>query len=416
MLKIIVVDDEYLVRMGIRQTIDWSELGVEIVGEADNGEDGLQLALHHKPDVIITDVRMPYMNGLEFIAKVKEHQLDAGIIVLSGYDEFQYAQSAMQHGASSYLLKPVDSGQLAKSVQETGQEVLKRRTAEERLGFLNKEIGAISRQFWLDLLLAHTESDCEKLCHKTRLLGISPAEIFPATVMVITSAQVEEPKLSESFAALQELTVNHLKAQSAVIFASLRMSDNQHALVLPLGNDMASSTARYRTFAIDLIGVAIKENRCFSELTIGIGSPALKWDELHMSYVAAASAAEKAAAGLTPVLLANEQAENNYRKEIRAALAYIRDRFAENITVEKVAAAVYVSPTHLMHLFRKELNKTFSECLTEYRIKMAKQMLRDPKYRVYEVGDLVGFGDSKYFSQVFKKMTGMPPSEYAKTR
>lgn len=69
MLKALVVDDEYLVRMGITQTIDWAEYNVEIIGEASNGEEGLELALLHRPDVIITDIRMPYMNGLELIEK-----------------------------------------------------------------------------------------------------------------------------------------------------------------------------------------------------------------------------------------------------------------------------------------------------------------------------------------------------------
>lgn len=115
------------------------------------------------------------------------------------------------------------------------------------------------------------------------------------------------------------------------------------------------------------------------------------------------------------MLYAEEEAGARCRREIRDALAFIREHYAGNITVEMVAAAVFVSPTHLMHLFRKDLNKTFYECLTEYRIEEAKRMLRNPKYRVYEVGNQVGFTDSKYFSQIFKKMTGIPPSEYAKT-
>lgn len=130
MLKALIVDDEYLVRMGITQTIDWAEYNVEIIGEASNGEEGLELALQHRPDVIITDIRMPYMNGLELIEKIREQDMLVGIVVLSGYDEFQYAQAALRYGASTYLLKPINIEELADTVRSVGDEILGKATLQ----------------------------------------------------------------------------------------------------------------------------------------------------------------------------------------------------------------------------------------------------------------------------------------------
>ncbi len=408
MLKTLVVDDEYLVRAGICQTIDWSERGVEIVGQADNGEDGLELALLHRPDVIITDIRMPYMNGLELIAKVKEHKLDSGIIVLSGYDEFQYAQTAMQYGASTYLLKPVDIEQLAEAVLKVGREARERQSASDKLDLLSRELGTIAGRFWLDLLLGELPDD-EALREKLTLLRLDPSDLFPLAAVVVSAAKPDESATPELATALPQQIAHHLEAHSINALACQRTSPRQWTAVVSLGEDTDSAFSRIRSFGEEL-------TRDVGETAVGIGTPATRWEELRVSYESASSAADRAFSGHAQVLMAGERAEDGFRREIRAALAYIRTHYADNVTVEKVAAEVYVSPTHLMHLFRKELDKTFSECLTEYRIEMAKRMLRDPKYRVYEVGDLVGFGDSKYFSQVFKKMTGMPPSEYAKSQ
>ncbi|BBH22043.1 hypothetical protein Back11_33880 [Paenibacillus baekrokdamisoli] len=413
MLKILVVDDEYLVRMGICQTIDWAEHGVQIIGQASNGEEGLELALLHKPDVIITDVRMPYMNGLEFIAKVKENKLHAGIIVLSGYDEFQYAQTAMQHGASTYLLKPVDIEKLAESVREIGHEVRERQSNTVRLERLNKEVGAIIHQFWLDLLFG-SFPESEEIEEKARMLNLAWEEAESLTVTVISLKKLEESSPIDTLNFQQRIIAEQLEAYSIIPLALIRTMPEQWAIVSRLREEEGASLALIRSFGTQLVQ-ASKGQSAYT-LSVGIGTPAGNWENIHASYESASLAALRASSGMDSVLYADEQSEAKYRREIRAALAYIRTHYANNVTVEMVAADVYVSPTHLMHLFRKELNKTFSECLTEYRIEVAKQMLHNPKYRVYEVGSLVGFGDSKYFSQVFKKMTGMPPSEYAKKR
>lgn len=82
MLKILIVDDEYLVRLGIRETIDWEQYGFEIAAEAENGVQALGLALEVKPDIVITDIKMPFMDGLELIEKLKQHSVDAEVVIL----------------------------------------------------------------------------------------------------------------------------------------------------------------------------------------------------------------------------------------------------------------------------------------------------------------------------------------------
>ena len=115
----LVVDDEYYIRLGIINAIDWSSINVEIIGEAADGASALKLARETRPDLILLDICMPILNGLELMEQFQKEQLDCDIIVLSGYDEFEYAQQCIKYGVHDYLLKPIDRQKLKDTVAKT---------------------------------------------------------------------------------------------------------------------------------------------------------------------------------------------------------------------------------------------------------------------------------------------------------
>lgn len=116
MLKVLVVEDEELIRKGIVLTVDWAALGCVVVGEAANGAEGLEAALRLEPSLIITDVKMPQMDGLEMLRRLREAGCDARVIILTAYDDFSYVRSALRLGAVDYLLKPFHDGELEKAI------------------------------------------------------------------------------------------------------------------------------------------------------------------------------------------------------------------------------------------------------------------------------------------------------------
>nr|WP_297703538.1 response regulator [uncultured Butyrivibrio sp.] len=117
MTKVLIVDDEKYVRMGIRGETDWSLIGCEVVGEAANGVDALSVAEQTRPDLVISDIRMPKMDGIELAEKLMEKYPGIKIIFLTAYSEFEYARQAVRIGVSDYLLKPFQDGELEGSVQ-----------------------------------------------------------------------------------------------------------------------------------------------------------------------------------------------------------------------------------------------------------------------------------------------------------
>ncbi|MBD1382280.1 response regulator transcription factor [Metabacillus arenae] len=257
MLSILIVDDEYLVRLGLKTTIDWKLLGLKLIGEADDGTTGLELAMQNPPDIIITDVRMPFMDGTEFMRRLRENQIDSKIVVLSGYDDFSYAKSAIDNGASAYILKPIENDKLIEVICEITDQIHKERFSQQML--------------------------------KERLIA------------------------------------DLLKALKKV--SSLKT---------------------------------------------------------------------------TP------------RREVEVAIKYIKEHYHQDVTVDTIAEEIHISQYHLMRIFKVHTGLTIHDYITEYRITKAKELLRNYHYKIYEVSGKVGYRDPRYFSQIFKKMTGTTPKQYIK--
>lgn len=116
MLRVLVVEDEEMIRKGIVLTVDWASLNCVVVGEAANGEEGLAAAKRLEPSLIITDLKMPKMDGIEMLRQLRSEGSSAYVIILTAYDNFSYVQSALRLGAVDYLLKPYHDGDLEKAI------------------------------------------------------------------------------------------------------------------------------------------------------------------------------------------------------------------------------------------------------------------------------------------------------------
>lgn len=117
MIRVLIVEDEEVARKGIVQTLDWEEMGCTVVGEAANGKQGIDLAGELEPDLIITDVRMPYVDGISMIHQLREDGCRAHVVMLSAHSDFGYAKSAMREGAADYLLKPLRVEELRETIR-----------------------------------------------------------------------------------------------------------------------------------------------------------------------------------------------------------------------------------------------------------------------------------------------------------
>lgn len=133
MYKVLLVDDERMILEGISSIVDWKSVDTELIGTARNGIEAYAFVCEHEPDIVISDIRMPGMDGLQLVAKVKETHPQTRFIMLSGFDEFEYAQIAMQHGVKHYLLKPCNENSILKALSEIAAEY---KQEESKEGFI----------------------------------------------------------------------------------------------------------------------------------------------------------------------------------------------------------------------------------------------------------------------------------------
>ena len=122
MIKVVIVEDEELIRQGMKLTMEWEKFDCRVIGEAADGEEGMEIIERLKPDIVFTDIRMPKMSGLSMVEQIKD-STNAKFIILSGYDEFNYAKKAINLGASGYLLKPIDDDEFEEVLKNTVEKI-----------------------------------------------------------------------------------------------------------------------------------------------------------------------------------------------------------------------------------------------------------------------------------------------------
>lgn len=133
MYKVMIIDDEETIRNGLRTVINWEEHNCTIIGEAEDGDEGIQMITELKPDIIFTDVRMPGLNGLEMMAKIKEIKYQCIVIILTGFREFEYAQQAVHLGAFRLLLKPTKTEELLNSIDAAVLELKRQESSQNEV-------------------------------------------------------------------------------------------------------------------------------------------------------------------------------------------------------------------------------------------------------------------------------------------
>lgn len=206
MLKIFLVEDEAIIREGLRDNIPWQQYGYTFVGEAGDGEQALPLIRKLKPDILITDIKMPFMDGLA-LSKVVSRELPCTkIIIISGYDDFEYARQAIGIGVEQYLLKPVTKAMLIKTLQEVREKIQSEREQEsylEKFRAEMQEYEQFSRRHFFEQIVAGQLS-VEEIYEKAGQLNM---DIYaPCYNIVLYDIKTKKKNNSEKYAdALAEL-------------------------------------------------------------------------------------------------------------------------------------------------------------------------------------------------------------------
>lgn len=351
MYRIIIADDEELIRNGLFYRNDWNAMGFEVVAMLEDGTDVLQLMEKERIDVLLTDICMYQVTGLELARVIQEKYPWVKVVLLSGYREFEYAREAIRCGVYEYLLKPIDYEKLRAIFKKIKQE-LDQTVHEEHLlkCFGEEEYDQVLQLIGLvaDSVMGEGEENWRVYARLKPILRDAPAEI--RDIVVKRMLKILQSKLYQKAPVLAESFAKKLKGVQIIENAEMFDSD-----LVPL----------------------------FRQLN----------DEL-----------------ISQNMISPAKSEGNLY--IQKARGYISNHLGENFTYKDVAEFVHLSPRHFIRLFRSETGVTFSDYVFQTRMEGAIRLLEETKILPEDVGQAVGYHDEKYFQQLFKRYTGCLLSEY----
>ena len=366
MIKVFLVEDETIIRQGIKNNIDWRSNGFELVGEAGDGEYAYPMILKSQPDILLTDVKMPFMDGLELSRLVKKALPRTKIIVISGYNEFDYAKEAIKIGISDYLLKPVTSASLMDALKKVSDQIFEEQENSRLLEryFINYE----------KYMAFPDKSDYSGVDRKLIRNFLKTGNIEECGIFI-----------DEYFEAVGE------------------------------GNYMSLLLRQYMTMDIFY---------CVLEFIKSLNAQELNTQPELTDLKRVTKAIEKADTTMEylkelftfALTVRDKNSGDRYGLLIREAQEYIAENYGNSdFSLNMIAGYIGVSPSYFSSIFKQGTGQSFIEYLTTVRIDRACELLRCTTLRTSEIGEQVGYNDPHYFSTAFKKIMGQSPKEF-KTR
>lgn len=506
MYKVLIADDEEIIRSGFIEFVPWAELGFEVVKECENGNQVLEYIKYNTVDFILTDIVMVGPTGLDIARYVYENNLPPIVCLVSGHRDFEYARQAIRYNVHYYLTKPTDFDDMIEMVKDVKKALDKRKPMPE-------ELSAMQERFFLDFFIGnHTGSD--EIYPLARQLGLKPESMFicPFWITVSNFEKYIEEKwnygkellftailnflrdglkqfiiynvmisnneglfiavlntpadsapdelqasleaVCESIQYLMELTISYRLGTSftslgdfanslsttALFDAYNASSDLYHGRILLmemyknvmysliLGNKDRLD-ALMRSFAQQAAKLDIKTVKNYlSELADIISNKlrnieGVSFNDKYNDYSKKISEAEdkQEILDISREFLFSVSETINMKTPsseavIKKAKDYISEHFAENISLDDVANHVFLNASYLSRLFKQSTGENFRDYIINIRISKAVELIKENKHKIYEISEICGYNNPKYFAQQFKQVTGLSPREYLKQK
>lgn len=520
-MKVLIVDDEVIIRTGLSTVIDWQGGGFEVLEPADSAEEALSRIPAEKPDIVFTDIRMTGRSGIELAHDIRSAWPDIELIIISGFDEFAYAQQAMREGVSEYLLKTSRPDEVIQAAvraktridqrrQTEQQEKSQKRAADRELlhrvmtsslpdegmveellmrypGFrlhANEQL-----QAWiitdgrerpdggqagrLDALLMQLEQALSALQDGEPGNGCLACELMPWNDAMLLVAKTRRGK--KSIVHIQHVIISAgakqgiqpfiaggqavldagqlcrsletaeeaasyawlLEGQDVILYEDicrrrgcrvlctleeeqelagwLRSGDRQvlqervSGLVSRVRSD---GEATPETAAAYFQSLIVSAHRWLERAlrSVGLACEPPVPDPAELSTLAGQP--EQVLLEHLGRMMAHYDEQINGAKPVRRAVAFIHEHLDQGLSLQQVARHVHMNPNYFSEMFKRETGQNYIEYVTGVRMRQAMSLLRETPAKISEVAREVGYEDLKYFNRLFKKFTGLTPSEY----
>ncbi len=355
---VLIADDDYLPRKVLQDHIAWNDLSVTEVIQASDGDEALELSQKYRPDIIISDIKMPHRNGLEMAAAVRQFLPNCRFIFLTGYSDKEYLKGAIRLRVSSYVEKPIDLNEITASLREAIDDLKRNCQPDPAVTFFRGGSRCSSP-------LNTRVYSCEKNALK-QLEDLIKHNKHEET-MAFLRQMYEQIRLCEG---TEPEYVHHLYCQ--IIFLFLNAAESHNILTITSKTDLLLySTAKQETLA-------------------GLWDPLYQTAELYFS--------------------ALDCPDPDVATRVER---YLQQHYRDcTLTVQQIADDLSFTNTYLCAAYKMICGKTINQRLTELRIQHAQELLMNTSLKLYKVANDVGYSDGKYFAKLFTRETGLSPKQY----
>ncbi len=474
MYSILIVDDDPWMVEYLSKCIPWEEMGITKVFEAESGEAAAEILSENTVNIVISDVKMGEKDGLWLLKEIRAMDPMIKVILLSGIDSAKNVREAFRTGAVDFLFKPVDTDALRKLMKVTAENIEKERGAHAVEGLVKDGAGDITLlPQWMKeetpkkvyIIKGKIKKIKEKLKKETGLRGRMALGVLEDELVVIhedhkrDSGNAEEKVpgediymgISNTFTDIRDVKTAYEEAARALDYRfydkekkifHVQKSQNDKVFLLLQDVNLFSNILKAGKYkeAEGVLGqifdglekakvslaavhtVQIRLMDTFYQLIdssnqnperVFCGEFALKphYERLEFGDIDKMRSWTFACLWHCTDSLRDEGGSSK-RKIIREIEDIIVKNLDKEISLEKIALQLYLNPSYLSRLFKENVGKSYTKYVMEKRIEKAKELLREENYKIYEIGEFVGYENTKYFNKIFKEMVGITPKEY----
>jgi len=478
MNSVIIIDDEPWAIKGIRNAFDWNKYGFEITGQFTSAHKAFEFICKERPDLVFTDIRMPEISGLDLIRMTKEEGLDVEFVIVSGFAEFAYAQEALRHGALDYFLKPIDIEMADPLIEKLALHFSKKKSTRSNLileALASKDKNEITRlsplfdeasDDYFRVLIIYSNSE-NKNDRELQFRGIKHTlEVefgLRKTLYILKSERKEDLKEQLDAAAFTDLDIKAVGISSisnyyehvsklikeADIAASKVFLNEEQGIfpyeqklsrVKPLIDELTSIIQEKKFEEMDYVLKGLIQ--FFKQNHLGMGEVVYLWNQvvsvllgtfyeelqdMELDFLNYSELKERfenfdsLGSFLHDIFIYIKGRDNQLINEgdihtyFTQMVKYIDNNYKNKLHLKDLSVKFYINQVYCCQLFKKNLGKTFSEYVTDLRIKKACELLKNTELTIDEIATKVGYMDYYYFNKVFKKQCGITPMKFRKS-
>ena len=398
MLKMLIADDERVIRETISHLIDWNALGIQVTGLCRNGLEAYDMIQDEAPDIVLTDINMPGLSGLELIRRVLSVSADTQFVILSGYDDFDYARQAMHLGIKHYLLKPCSEQEIVEVMEDVKREYMRHRMREVQQQSNTLMLRRLNESVMQNLLRACMQPDPDFTAAEEQYEQfLSFTHVGYELCSIECALPQAQQKAIQAFAGYHQAHAPQIPyfcvwtdACCLMLFESY---DYDYTPLDTAMNALCSGQGQYSRISF----------ACLKELL----------PELQRRM----SRAQTVTFGLDrqPSVRQNTTVEHLLDDPVEKVKEYVRTHLdEEDLSLKKISETVlYMNVNYVSRRFKEKTGARFSAFLAEERVRRAKELFDEGQTSISAVAAEVGCRNNpQYFSQLFKKVAGVTPSDY----